>query len=82
MHEFPHILSGSSTSRGDFVKHDIRKREDQRLTAFKTNKVYELINECTQTLVTPLSLSFSPLLTGKALQTGSGVEEQCTVQGS
>jgi len=39
MHEFPVVGTGATTSRNDFVRHDILKRENQRLSSLQTNKV-------------------------------------------
>lgn len=79
MHEFPHIPSGSSTSRDDFIRHDIHKREEQRLTALKTNKVSELMNTHKHAM-TPLSRSLSLSLSSQERHSKLAVELRNSAQ--
>ena len=39
MHEFPVIASDTTTSRKDYVRHDVAARESDRLSNLTTNRV-------------------------------------------
>ena len=48
MHEFPVVYgwNGETTSRSDYVRHNIKALEKGRLEAMKTNKVRPSIYKC------------------------------------
>lgn len=52
MPELPVTVSGVSTSRRDFVRHDLSKREGERLIGLKTNKVMRRSHNHTTTFNT------------------------------
>lgn len=66
MHEFPVVASGVTTSRRDFVKHDILTKEKQRLTSLRANKVRLLKEYCAWACILP----HFPLV-GEAVRVGS-----------